>query len=62
MLQENTGNGLLLNNTYGAFTTPKGISILGSYGTSNISRNADQLGLIFRLKGNVIVTKLECNW
>ncbi len=51
---------MLLNNTYGAFTTPKGISILGSYGTSNISGNLS-IGLNIQTKGNVIVTKLNAN-
>ena len=57
---ENTGLGVDLDNTYGAFTTPKGISILGSYGTSNIAGNGNT-GLFIRTKGNVSVTKLNAN-
>jgi hypothetical protein len=57
---ENTGNGVDLDNTYGAFLTPKGISILGGYGTSNISGNGGN-GLNIQTKGNVTVSKLNAN-
>ncbi len=57
---ENIGNGVDLDNHSGIFTTPKGISILGSYGTSNVSGNGS-IGLNIRTKGNVIVTKVTAN-
>jgi hypothetical protein len=57
---ENTGQGVSLNNAFGAFTTPKGISVLGSYGTSEISTNGAQ-GLYIRTKGAVVISKLNAN-
>jgi hypothetical protein len=57
---ENSGNGVDLDNSYGAFLTPKGISILGGYGTSNVSGNLS-IGLYIRTDGNVTVTKLNAN-
>ncbi len=57
---ENTGQGVSLYNAFGAFTTPKGISVLGSYGTSEISTNGAQ-GLYIRTKGAVVISKLNAN-
>ncbi len=54
----NTGQGVSLNNAFGAFTTPKGISVLGSYGISEISKNGAQ-GLTIHTKGAVVISKLS---
>ncbi len=56
----NTGVGVDLDNTYGAFTTPKNISVLGSYGTSNISMNTGT-GLLINTKGIVVISKMTAN-
>jgi putative surface-exposed virulence protein len=56
----NTGVGVYLDNTYGAFTTPKNISVLGSYGTSNIYKNTGT-GLLIKTKGNVVISKMTAN-
>ncbi len=57
---DNTTVGVSLDNTFGAFTTPKGISVLGSYGTSNINENG-MTGLDIRTKGIVVISKLNAN-
>jgi hypothetical protein len=59
--QENTGRGVDLDNTYGAFSTPKNISVLGTTGFNNISGNGAE-GLYIRSKGAVTVSKLNLTY
>lgn len=56
----NAGVGVYLDNNYGDFTTPKNISVLGSYGTSVISMNTGT-GLLINTKGNVVISKMTAN-
>jgi hypothetical protein len=57
----NADNGVNLNNAYGAFPTPKGISVLGSYGSGSIIEN-NSTGLFIRSYGNVVVSKLSASF
>lgn len=56
--QDNADRGVDLDNTYGAFSTPKNISVLGISGFNNISGNGAQ-GLYILSEGTVSVSKIN---